>query len=137
MVLWVMSKFDLLICIWALLGCSKVALAGHEAFEQLLTNGPIQLKAQPSCEPYQLAETPTVDSTTLAQDLAWVLADMSGKPMDTESACELDRQGRKMCKVVFSISEGELEWARIYQFESVSGNNSKIRLKDLRCFNIP
>lgn len=134
---WVMSKFFASICYGALLAYSSASSAGHEAFERLLENGSLRVQAEPSCEPYQLAADPSRYSQTLSQDIAWVLADMSGKAINIESSCEMGPRGNKFCKVIFSISEGELEWARIYQFESVSAKKGRSSMKNLRCFNLP
>lgn len=120
-----------------LVSCSSGVHAGPEALEALLENGAHRLKISPSCEPYQLSDGPMKDSETLAQDVAWVLADMSGKSINTEANCELDSQSKKKCKVIFSIGEGELEWARVYQFERIVAKKNAITLKDLTCFNLP
>ena len=137
MALSAMNKFRVLVCAWAFFVCAKAVSAEHEALELLFVNGSARLTVQQLCEPYQLAEAPAVDSQTLAQDIAWVLADMSENSVNTDSSCELDAQGEKLCKVVFSTRDGEFEWARVYQFESVKVNHGDIRLRNLRCFNIP
>ena len=135
---WVMNKFLVLfVSLLAFLSHSKIASANHEAIELLLANGPMLLSSQPSCEPYQLAENPRIDSITLSQDVAWVLADMTGRFIESESTCEVTQGAQKLCRVFFSISEGELEWARIYQFETALGKGSGKQIKNLTCFNMP
>lgn len=132
-----MNKLFVFIVSLALFSHSKIASANHEAIELLLANGPILLSSQLACEPYQLAETPSVDSITLSQDVAWVLADMTGRSIESEAKCEATQDTKKLCRVIFSVSAGELEWARVYQFEAASGNGSDIQMKNLTCFNIP
>lgn len=137
MVLWDMNKLLALLCFFVFYSSSGSVYAGHDAMETLFQNGSLKLTAEPSCEPYQLAEYPERNSQTLAQDISWVLADMSGKPIHSESSCSDDSQGKKICKVIFSIAEGELEWARVYQFESFIGKKGRTQLKSLSCFNLP
>lgn len=133
----VMNKSAWVIGLLVFLGWSQIAWAGHEALELLLANGQMRLKSQSLCEPYQLAEAPTIDSQTLAQDIAWVMADMSEKLIAVESDCSMNEQNKKQCKVIYSVSEGELEWARVYQFEDSATRKNPANLKDLKCFNLP
>lgn len=137
MELWGMNKFLLTFAALVFVAVSNSAYAGHEALETLLENTTLRLASEPNCEPYQLAEVPTTNAQTLAQDIAWVLADMSDKAINTEASCEILSKGKKMCKVIFSIGVGELEWARVYQFESVASEKAPATLKGLSCFNLP
>ncbi len=133
----VMNNFRASIYAMGLLAFAQTAQAEHEALELLFANGAARLAVQQLCEPHQLAAAPLVDSSTLAQDIAWVLADMSESLVDTDSSCEIDSQGKKLCKVVFSTRNGEFEWARVYQFELIKVSYADSRLRNLTCFTIP
>lgn len=132
-----MSKFLLAFFGLAMVAGSNAALARHEALETLFENGSLRLESESNCEPYQSAEAPTQHAQSLAQDLAWVLNDMSDKAIGIEASCDIVSNQKKMCNVIFSIGVGELEWARVYQFESVANKKGSTTLNSLSCFNLP
>ena len=137
MELWAMSKFLLAFFGLAVVIGSNAALAGQDALETLFENGSLRLESESNCEPYQSAEAPTQHAQSLAQDIAWVLNDMADKAIGVEASCDIVSNQKKMCKVIFSIGAGELEWARVYQFESVVSKKGSNTLKGLSCFNLP
>ena len=137
MELWAMSKFLLAFFGLTMVVGSNTVHAGHEALETLFENGSLRLTSEPSCEPYQLTEEPTRHAQNLAQDISWVLNDMSDKAIDVDASCDIAPNQKKMCKVIFSIGVGELEWARVYQFESVARKKGAATVKGLSCFNLP
>ena len=137
MELWAMSKFLLAFFGLAVVIGSNAALAGQDALETLFENGSLRLESESNCEPYQSAEAPTQHAQSLAQDIAWVLNDMADKAIGVEASCDIVSNQKKMCKVIFSIGVGELEWARVYQFESVARKKGAATVKGLSCFNLP
>lgn len=132
-----MSKFLLAFFGLAVVIGSNAALAGQDALETLFENGSLRLESESNCEPYQSAEAPTQHAQSLAQDIAWVLNDMSDKAIDVDASCDIAPNQKKMCKVIFSIGVGELEWARVYQFKSVARKKGAATVKGLSCFNLP
>jgi hypothetical protein len=134
---WAMSKFLLAFFGLVMVIGSNAALARHDALETLFENGSLSLASESNCEPYQSAEAPTNYAQSLAQDIAWVINDMADKAIGVEASCDIVSNQKKICKVIFSIGVGELEWARVYQFESVVSKKGSITLKGLSCFNVP
>jgi hypothetical protein len=132
-----MSKFLFAFFGLAVVVGSNTAHAGHEALETLFEHGSLRLTSESNCEPYQLTEEPTRHAQSLAQDISWVLNDMSDKAIEVEASCDIVSNQKKMCKVIFSIGAGELEWARVYQFESVASKKGVATLRGLSCFNLP
>ena len=124
------------VCTW-LATFSNLALANQEALTLLLGNGQLVISMQPACEPYQPDSQRSSVAKTLSQDVALALAEMVGKPVEIESLCEALPDARKQCRVVFSVNQGDLEWARVYQFERIVAKKNAITLKDLTCFNLP
>ena len=137
MELWAMSKFLLAFFGLAVVIGSNAALAGQDALETLFENGSLRLESESNCEPYQSTEAPIKQAQSLAQDIAWVLNDMADKAIGVEASCDIVSNQKKMCKVIFSIGVGELEWARVYQFESVARKKGAATVKGLSCFNLP
>lgn len=134
---WAMNK---LLVVWTctlLATFSNLALANQEALTLLLGNGQLVISMQPACEPYQPDSQQSSGAKTLSQDVALVLAEMVGKPVEIESLCEALPDARKQCRVVFSVNQGELEWARVYQFTSSPNSLKTPKLADLNCFNLP
>lgn len=137
LVFWAMNK-QLLVWVCTLLAAfSNLALANEEAMALLLGNDQLAISTQPACEPYQPDSPQSPAPKTLSQDLAWALSDMVGKPVEIESLCEALPDARKQCRVVFSVNQGDLEWARVYQFTSFPNSLKTPKLDDLNCFNLP
>jgi len=137
LVYWAMNKLPVVWACALLAVFSNQALANQEALTLLLGAGHLRISKQPDCEPYQPESHQSRAPKTLSQDVAWALADMVGKSVDIESLCEALPDTRKQCRVIFSVSEGELEWARVYQFTSTAVLPKPAKLSDLKCFNLP
>ena len=137
LVYWAMNKLLVLLACASSAVFSNQALANQEALTLLLGAGQLRISKQPDCEPYQPESQQPPAPKTLSQDVAWALADMVGKLVDIESLCEALPDTRKQCRVIFSVSEGELEWARVYQFTSTAVSTKPATLSGLRCFNLP
>lgn len=137
LVRWVMSKLIHIVpAVFMAFGFNPV-LASQEALKALLMNGQVAMATLPDCEPFQTEQQSTLGPGILSQDIASALAGMEGKPVSIASSCEATSDSSSQCKVVFSVAQGEVEWSRIYQFDTVPNSSNAPQLKNLRCFNLP
>ena len=89
----------------------------QEGLSLLFKNSNLQLGQHPQCEVYAPDDGGVRASKYLHQDVALVLQAMADGPVSIHSKCEALGKSKRHCSVAFTLSRGELNWSRYYQFD--------------------
>jgi hypothetical protein len=122
---------------------TSVAFAKEqEGLSLLFKNSNLQLGQHSQCEVYAPGYGAVRASKYLHQDIAVVLQAMANGPVSIQSECEAVGKIKRHCSVAFTLSRGELNWSRYYQFDyfdvgAQAKNANRQSLRNLKCFIVP